>query len=204
MKGPEMTTTVIGLFNSYEAAKPAVDALEAAGISSSDISVVANNGDGKIVDKNHTNAGADAGAGAGVGALVGGAGGVLAGLGMLAIPGVGPVVAAGWLVATAVGAVGGAAVGAATGGIIGSMSNAGVDEREAQIYAEGVRRGGTLVAARVDGDDVLKARNVLSRYQPVDPVAREAAYRQDGWRTFDETAPLYTADEIEAERLRYR
>jgi hypothetical protein len=199
-----MTTMVTGLYDSYQAAKPAVDALEAAGISSSDISVIANNGDGSIVDKNHTNAGADAGAGAGVGAVVGGAGGVLAGLGMMAIPGVGPVVAAGWLVATAVGAVGGAAVGAATGGIIGSMTNAGVDEREAHIYAEGVRRGGALVAARVDGDDVLKAKGILDRYQPVDPVAREAAYRRDGWRSFDETAPLHTAEEIEAERLRYR
>ena len=139
-----------------------------------------------------------------MGAIVGGGGGLLAGLGMMAIPGVGPVVAAGWLIATAVGAVGGAAVGAAAGGIIGSMTNAGVDKREAQVYAEGVRRGGALVAARVDGADVVKARDVLARYQPVDPIAREAAYRQDGWSSFDETAPVYTADRIEAERRRYR
>lgn len=200
-----MTTTVTGLYDSYAAAKPAVDALERAGISSSDISVIAHNGDGRIVDKNHTNAGADAGAGAGIGAVVGGAGGLLTGLGMMAIPGIGPVVAAGWLVATAVGAVGGAAVGAVTGGIIGSLTNAGVDEREAHVYAEGVRRGGTLVAVRADDEnDALKARDVLVHYPPVDPVAREAAYRQDGWRTFDETAPLYTPEEIEAERERYR
>lgn len=199
-----MTTTVAALFESYTAAKPAVDALEEAGISSSDISVIANNADGTYVDKNHTNAGADAGAGAGIGAVVGGAGGLLAGLGMMAIPGVGPVVAAGWLIATAVGAVGGAAVGAAAGGIVGSMTNAGVDEREAHLYAEGVRRGGALVAARVDGDDVPKAQAVLARYRPIDPVEREAAYRRSGWRSFDEAAPLYTADEIEAERLRYR
>jgi hypothetical protein len=199
-----MTTTVTALYDSYTAAKPAVDALEKSGISNSDISIIAHNGDGSIVDKNHTNAGADAGAGAGIGAVVGGAGGVLAGLGMMAIPGVGPVVAAGWLVATAVGAVGGAAVGAAAGGIVGSMTNAGVDEREANLYAEGVRRGGTLVAARVDGDDGLKAREILERYQPIDRVEREAAYRRGGWRAFDETAPLYTAEEIEAERRQYR
>jgi hypothetical protein len=199
-----MVTTVTALYENYAAAKPAVDALERAGISSSDISVIANNADGSYVDKNHTNAGADAGAGAGIGAVVGGAGGLLAGLGMMAIPGVGPVVAAGWLVAAAVGAAGGAAVGAAAGGIIGSMTNAGVDEREAHVYAEGVRRGGTLVAARVDGNDVLKAREILSHYQPVDPIAREAAYRRSGWRSFDETAPLYTPDEIEAERRQYR
>jgi hypothetical protein len=199
-----MTTTVAALFDSYTAAKPAVDALENAGISSSDISVIAHNGDGRIVDKNRTNAGADAGAGAGIGAVVGGAGGLLAGLGMMAIPGVGPVVAAGWLIATAVGAVGGAAVGATAGGIIGSMTNAGVDEREANLYAEGVRRGGALVAVRAEGNDAVKARDILDRYRPVDPIAREAAYRQGGWRSFDEAAPLYTAEEIEAERLRYR
>ena len=164
-----MTTTVTALFESYTAAKPAVDALEKAGISSSDISVIANNANGAYVDKNHTNAGPDAGVGAGMGAVVGGAGGLLAGLGLMAIPGVGPVVAAGWLVATAVGAVGGAAVGAAAGGIVGSMTNAGVDEREAHLYAEGVRRGGALVAARVDDDDVLclypAFRRDLEEYQ---------------------------------------
>src|SRR5579862_295042 len=124
-----MTTTVTALFDSYAAAKPAVDALEKAGISSSDISVIANNADGSYVDKNHTDAGPGAGAGAGIGAVVGGAGGLLAGLGMMAIPGVGPVVAAGWLVATAVGAAGGAAVGAAAGGLVGAFTKAGVPER---------------------------------------------------------------------------
>jgi hypothetical protein len=171
----------------------------------SDISLIAHNGDGTIVDKNRTNAGADAGVGAGIGALVGGAGGLLAGLGMMAIPGVGPVVAAGWLVATAAGAVGGGAVGAVAGGIVGSMTDAGVDEREAQVYAEGVRRGGALVAVRADDEEeAMKARGILSRHQPVDPIAREAAYRRSGWRSFDETAPLYTAEEVQAERGRYR
>jgi hypothetical protein len=80
--------------------------------------------------------------GAGVGTAVGGAAGLLAGLGLLAIPGVGPVVAAGWLVATAVGAV----AGAATGGLIGGLTGAGVSEDDAHVYAEGVRRGGSLVA----------------------------------------------------------
>ena len=55
--------------------------------------------------------------------------------------------------------------------------------------------------ARVEGEDVLKAQNILTRSQPVDPAAREAAYRRDGWRSFDENAPLYTAEEIE-EKIR--
>jgi hypothetical protein len=68
---------------------------------------------------------------------------LLAGLGLLA-PGLGPVVAAGWLAATAVCA----AAGAATGGIVGALTEAGVSKEDAPLYAEGVRRGGTLVSAR--------------------------------------------------------
>ena len=84
-----------------------------------------------------------AGKGAGIGATAGGVVGLLTGLGLLAIPGVGPVVAAGWLVATAAGA----AVGGTAGGIIGALTQAGTSEEDAYIYAEGVRRGGTLVSA---------------------------------------------------------
>ena len=68
-----------------------------------------------------------------------------AGLGLLAISGLGPVVAAGWLASMALGAT----AGAATGGIVGALTQAGVSEEEAPLYAEGVRRGGTLVSARV-------------------------------------------------------
>ena len=82
---------------------------------------------------------------------MGGTAGLPAGLGLLAIPGLGPVVAAGWLAATAVGA----AAGAATGGIVGALTEAGVSEEEAHSYAEGVRRGGTLVSARVQTRIVL-------------------------------------------------
>ena len=122
-----MTKTVSALYDTYDAAHSAVSALEAYGVPNSDISLVANN-----VDNWHreSNAAEGAGTGAGVGAAIGGVGGLLTGLGIMAIPGVGPVVAAGWLVATAVGAVVGGAAGAATGGIIGSLTEAGVPETE--------------------------------------------------------------------------
>ena len=76
-------------------------------------------------------------------------GGLLAGLGLLAIPGLGPIVAAGWLAATAVGAGIGAAGGAATGSLVGALKNSGHTEEDANVYSEGVRRGGTLVSAKV-------------------------------------------------------
>ncbi len=198
-----MTQTVTALYDTYDAAVSAVNALEAAGIPHSEISIVSNNVDNRYQDVRAPHAGTDAGAGAGIGAAVGGVGGLLTGLGLLAIPGVGPVVAAGWLVATAVGAVGGAVVGGAAGGLVGSLAGAGVPERDANVYAEGVRRGGTLVSARVDDARAPLAREILERYNRIDPAVRGAAYRESGWTAFDENAPAYTPDEIAAERQRY-
>lgn len=198
-----MTQTVTGLYDTYEAAVSAVNELESAGIPQSDISIVSNNIDNRYEPKGASRAGADAGAGAGIGAAVGGVGGLLTGLGLLAIPGVGPVVAAGWLVATAVGAAGGAVVGGAAGGLVGSLTGAGVPERDANFYAEGVRRGGTLVTARIDDARAPIAREILQRHHWVDPAVRGAAYREGGWTRFDEDAPAYTPEEIAAERRRY-
>lgn len=198
-----MTQTVAALYDSYEPAVSAVHALEASGIPSSDISLVSNNVDNRYKEDRPSRASADAGAGAGIGAAIGGVGGLLTGLGLLAIPGVGPVVAAGWLVATAVGAAGGAVVGGAAGGIVSSLIGAGVPERDANFYAEGVRRGGTLVTARVDDSRAPMAREILEQYNWVDPATRAAAYREGGWTRFDESAPAYTAEQVAAERQRY-
>lgn len=130
-----------------------------------------------------------AGTGATVGTIIGGGAGLLAGLGMLAIPGVGPIVAAGWLIAT----LAGAGVGAATGGLLGSLVGAGVPEEHAHVYAEGVRRGGTLVTVRTEDNQRNLVEQILNRYSPVDPDARAAEYRAGGWSRFDESAPAYTA-----------
>ena len=194
-----MTQTITGLYDDYGSAQAAVGALEGAGVPHGDISIVAHNGDNR-----HAAAGEatnDAGRGAEVGTAIGGVGGLLAGLGMLAIPGVGPVVAAGWLVATAVGAGAGAAIGGAAGGLIGSLTHAGVSESDAHVYAEGVRRGGTLVTARVADDQATAARSIL-KDRAVDPAARGESYRASGWSRFDEGAQPYTPEETARERAR--
>jgi len=178
-----MTTTITGLFDSYDQAARVVNDLEAAGVPHSDISIVSND------PAHHSHAGSGAGTGATIGAVLGGGAGLLAGLGMLAIPGLGPVVAAGWLASTAVGAV---AVGAA-GGIVGALTGAGVSEDEAHVYAEGVRRGGTLVTARVDESRVEIAQPILLRHNAVDPAERGASYRTAGWDRFEEDAPTLDA-----------
>lgn len=199
-----MTQTITGLFDQYDDARRAVQDLEAAGIAHRDISIVGHDKHGAVADRDTAEAASeDAGIGAGLGAAVGGVGGLLAGLGLLAIPGIGPVVAAGWLAATAAGAAGGAAIGAAAGGLVGALTHAGVPERDANVYAEGVRRGGTLVLAKVDDSHVQIARNILGDERSVDVVDRRNAYEADGWKRFDETRPAYSDSEVVAERGRH-
>lgn len=199
-----MTQTITGLFDQYDDARRAVQDLEAAGVAHRDVSIVGHDKRGATTGEDAGQAASeDAGIGAGLGAAVGGVGGLLAGLGLLAIPGIGPVVAAGWLAATAVGAAGGAAVGAAAGGLVGALTHAGVPERDAHVYAEGVRRGGTLVIAKVDDAHVQIARNILSDERSVDVVDRRNAYEAGGWDRFDETRPAYSDADMAAERGRY-
>lgn len=118
--------------------------------------------------------------------MIGAGAGLLAGLGVLAIPGLGPVVAAGWLASTAVGAVAGAAAGSATGGLLGALKREGVDEADANVYAEGVRRGGTLVAVRADDARIADIEAVLNRNAGIDAATRGVAYRQEGWTRYEE------------------
>ena len=134
----------------------------------------------------------DVSRGVSTGAAIGGVGGLLAGLGLLAIPGLGPVVAAGWLVAAVTGAGIGAAGGGATGSIVGALKNAGHSDEEANVYSEGVRRGGTLVSARIDDSLATQADAVLQRYNAVDATTRGADYRSTGWTGFDANATAYS------------
>jgi hypothetical protein len=201
-----MTVTISRLYDNYTDAQSAVRRLEVAGVSHSDISIVANNSDSwydkdKKVDRDRD--GVDdraegAGKGAGIGAGLGGTAGLLAGLGLLAIPGLGPVVAAGWLAATAVGA----AAGAATGGIVGALTEAGVSSEDAHSYAEGVRRGGTLVSARVPDSDRTRLDAVLNQ-SAVNLRDRTSAWQKSGWKSFDPASKPYGAEEVRKERQLY-
>lgn len=190
-----MTKTISAVFDRYTDATAAVSALEANGVSNSDISIIANNADGTHRDVasgrdgEKSEAAADAGIGAGIGATLGGAGGLLAGLGIMAIPGVGPVVAAGWLISTAAGAVAGAVAGGATGGIIGALTGAGVPEDDAHVYAETVRRGGTLVTARVADTDAARLNALLQQHKSINIADRRAVYQGEGWTAFDADTP---------------
>ena len=192
--------TITALYDTHDDALSAVKALENAGVPSDHISIVSYKDGKREVEGQGNDAAEGAGTGAGIGAVVGGAAGLLTGLGMLAIPGVGPVVAAGWLVATAAGAV----VGGAAGGIVGAMIESGISEEDANVYAEGVRRGGSLVAAKVDNDRALSGQAILDQSRAVNVPARRASYSSEGWKQFDDRAEPYTLEQIDQERMRYR
>lgn len=158
--------TIAHVYDSYSEASRVVTALEAAGIAQDDISLVS--GDKAAGSSTGTATGATsgdpeqgaatgAGTGATLGTVVGGGAGLLAGLGSLAIPGVGPLVAAGWLVAT----VTGAGVGAAAGGLAGSLTGAGLSEADAKTHSEGVSRGGTLVTVRTDEAQAERIQHIM-------------------------------------------
>jgi hypothetical protein len=183
--------TISRLFDDYADAQSAVRQLREAGVSDDDISVIANNAD-KWYAPDYA---AGAGKGAAIGAGFGGFGGLLAGLGLLAIPGLGPVVAAGWLAAAATGA----AVAGAAGGVIGMLAEAGVAVNEAEVYAESIRRGGSLVSAKVDAADKDKFEAILNP-SSVDIGARRNELAAAGWRGFDPKAPDPTADEVSRHR----
>jgi hypothetical protein len=196
-----MAKTVVGLFDTAAEAQSVVQELVNSGFERADISLVANNAKGEYnyneVGAEGSSAAEGAGAGAVGGGVLGGVLGLLVGVGALAIPGIGPVLAAGPL-AAALGAAGastlvGAGIGAAAGGIIGALVGAGIPEEDAGFYAEGVRRGGTLVLVKSSDDMAQRAYDVMRRYGAVDVDERSGSWRQSGWNTFDPNADPYTS-----------
>ncbi len=188
--------TISRVYDTYDQARHAVEATEAASFPGAQISLVANKYvSTEFADVEETSAPAT---GAGIGGMLGGSTGLFAGLGLLAIPGLGPVVAAGWLAAAAVGA----AAGAAAGGLVGALVGAGLSHDEANAYTETIRRGGTLVSVRVRPADIARVRAILERFRPVDTDLRIEAYRREGWTGFDSAAPPYRPSEREIDRIR--
>jgi hypothetical protein len=169
-----------GIYNDRVSLESGIDALRAAGFRASDVSAILPERDKTTRDFAHeinTKAPEGAATGAGTGAAVGGVLGWLVGIGALAIPGVGPLVAAGPIVAALAGA---AAVGA-TGGLIGGLVGAGMPEIEAKRYAGRIREGGYLCSVHCDDRDWAKrAREILEAtgaHDVVSTVEATADYR---------------------------
>ena len=192
-----MAKTIVGLFDNVSAAQSVVQDLLDNGFTRDQISLVAQNSQLSIDDNNEISEEASDGAGAGAvgGTVLGGALGLLVGTGLLVIPGIGPVLAAGPLIAAigstaaAVGATAlGAGVGAATGGLAGSLVGAGVSSDDADHYAEGVRRGGTLISVEAEDTMVDKAYQIMKNHDVVDLKDRSTTWSNSGSTTTPERA----------------
>ncbi len=184
-----MAKSVVGIFDQRSDAERAVRDLMDNGFRREDISLIAGNASGEPSEATTTTSEgmSSTAAGAGTGAFVGGLGGLLVGLGVLAIPGVGPVLAVGPLATTLLGA----GVGAAAGGLIGSLMDVGVPEEEAGYYAEGIRRGNTLVSVSTDDEMMIdRAVNIFERHNAVDIDRRVEEWRKSGWTGYDPNAKM--------------
>ncbi len=198
-----MAKTVVALFDDMNHAQMAVRELQDGGFRREDISLVASDATREGMRSEGTGDTGEAVAtgaigGAGIGAALGGVAGLLVGLGALTIPGIGPIVAAGPIAA----ALAGAGMGAVAGGLVGALVGLGVPEDEAGYYAEGVRRGGTLVTVQTSDEMANRAADALNRHHPVNIKQRASSWRESGWRGFDPDAKLYRPGEREYERTR--
>src|SRR3954462_3099820 len=147
-------TAVFGIYSDQLNAEDGIDMLKADGFRNTDISVLFPNNEGTKDFGHEKNTKAPEGAvtGGGSGAVIGGALGWLAGIGALAIPGVGPFIAAGPLM----GMLGGIGVGSAIGGLTGALIGLGIPEYEARRYEGRIRRGGILLSVHCDDSDWAK------------------------------------------------
>ena len=198
--------TLVALYRNFDDAQNAVDELVRSGIDRTMISLVANNATGEysdyVTDYDDDDA-VTADEGAAFGAASGGIIGALVGLGALAIPGIGPVIAAGPLIAALTGGAVGALAGAPTGGLVaGLIKTHHIDDVDAEVYAEGVRRGETLLTVQVEEPLVSRTRDLLNKYGPTDIHNESSAWRSEGWSKFDETATPYNDSDVETYRSR--
>lgn len=208
-----MAKTIVGSFDSFQEAQDVLRDLQQRGFARDDISVIANNASGQYSDQygsegqlprdgtgSISDAGAGTATGAAAGGVLGGAAGLVVGLMGLAIPGIGPIVAAGPIAA----ALAGAGVGAVAGGLIGGLTGVGVSEDDANYYAESVRRGSALVTVRADDSRADDAASVMRNHGAVDVERRAEQWKQQGWTRHDPTATPYSVDQLERERSTYR
>jgi hypothetical protein len=178
--------TVVGLYDTLADAKRVIGDLTDAGISANNINLLAGDPEDRyatqLAGEFDTYDEADAAVdGAVAGGVLGGLTGLLIGLGAFAIPGLGPVVAAGPLAAGLMGA----GIGAAGGGLVAALVEWGVSEEEAEFYLEGVRRGGTLVAVKTPEERVDLVSDIMHQQGLIDLEERVSTWREEGWTGYE-------------------
>jgi hypothetical protein len=197
-------TTIVALFDGFESAQAAIVDIVRAGTPRESISLLANDSTGKhpglignpafareeLVERSEEQPRAVVGAEVGLG--LGGVLGLLVGAGTIAIPGIGPLIAAGIWATVGAGAVGGGVV----GGIIGALTEHGISEKDAHLYAEGLRRGGTLVTIKTAENLYDGIAQILKTHGAVDVEKRGASWTAEGWLSFDPAAGALPPEHI--------
>lgn len=183
-----MNRSVIGIAKTTEQATTIVSRLKAAGFADNDISVILpdKRGTRDFAHEQNTKAPEGAVTGATVGGVTGGVLGLLAGIGALAIPGLGPLIAAGPILAT----LSGAAVGGAAGGITGGLIGLGIPELEAKRYEGKLKDGNILMAVHVDNsDEASRAKKILDEQGATDVFTQSEASPPDVKVTANQARP---------------
>jgi hypothetical protein len=169
-----MARTLVGHFNDSQQAQAVVQELEQHGFTADDLSYVSSDGSGRFAQP--SGGGRNETSGTVKGAAAGSVSGLLLGLAALAIPGIGPVVAAGQIAVV----LGGAGAGAAAGGLIGALTDVGMSKADADRWTQAVREGGTLVLVRVNDDNAGRARSIIASHEPVDVAEHDPAVHESG------------------------
>lgn len=183
-------TSVYGIYATRQDAEVAIDSMRASGFGAQDISVLFpdNEGTKDIGHEKHTKAPEKATAGAAIAGLAGGAIGWLVGIGALAIPGVGPFVAAGPLM----GALAGLGAGSVVGGLAGALIGMGIPEYEAKRYEGRIRSGGILLSVHCDNDLMIGRAKEMLRHTGAEDIA---AAEEGKVSARDLREPVYARDE---------
>jgi hypothetical protein len=205
-------TAVFGIYATPATAEAAVDHLLARGFTNEAISVLLPDDETTraFAHEKHTKAPEGTAAGVTTGGVIGGTLGLLAGIGALAIPGVGPLIAAGPIM----GALAGLGVGGAVGGVVGALVGMGIPEFEAKRYEGSVRDGGTLLSVHCDTSEQISAakdalrdtgaRDISSAGEAGSPDGVDAAgdaYRDRIVDRDDTTLTGRTVEEVRAEEV---
>lgn len=207
-----MAKTIAGLYDSFEDARAVQAALINAGFDRDNISILAANSEDRykdFVDRNIDESEYDkyyvtdndtrnrAAEGATAGGILGGLGGLVL---ALLVPGAGPFTVTGWLAASLIGLAGGAI----TGGILGALVDAGIDEEDATVYSEGVRRGYALVTVKAEDGQAAQIAGIMNDHNAIDTDQRAAYWKSQGWdNSYDADEPVYNLTQIEEERTSY-
>jgi hypothetical protein len=204
--------TIVAVYDHFESANKAVHDLVNDGFSRDDIGLAVNNSWRKgeysnleaNVDKYEDVTGPE---GTVFGGIVGGLAGAAVALTAIVIPGIGPIIAAGPLVALLGGATGaavGGTAGAISGGVAASFIHLGIADDEADYYAEAIRRGNAVVTVTAKDDNQASlSSDILRRYYPINLKRRADEWRQKGWQGFDPKAEPYTNEDLNKEHQAY-